>query len=335
MHLKSAIILFVVYFFTSVWSVGLNEDQINNCIELYKNRKDIHYIQSIPYLLGTVFRIQNAENVFTYNPEEVDYIHFSKLFLVFAYKGTKDWFEYNMLTSFEVHFYLKMFIRDVQSLNQHGYLTRHQLSVVFEHLYLNVDEKAINLVNKIIDGDKINPPEFLLIMLEVQPEGNGLNQAQIEEFITLYTLPKTETGSINPLKIHNIFKEFRMAIESYVDLMIFESNRPAAKELMELMLVTAVRSRTVNENEDEVLSTNEVKSLIYDFKQLDTDKDGLLCNNEAEVVLGAFRAKNISVGTFNFNGNEINVAEYLLLNLFEKLASKASDMDVLMSKLKI
>ncbi|XP_050424820.1 uncharacterized protein LOC126835959 [Adelges cooleyi] len=124
--------------------------------------------------------------------------------------------------------------------------------------------------------------EFLLTMIDILPEGNGLNQNQIKELIKLYTSSITKSGSIDPLKVNKIFNGIGMPIEPREEL--FESNRPAAIELMELMIVTAERSTTVHENEI-VLSTQEVRTLVAGFKRYNTDNDGLLYKDEAKEFL--------------------------------------------------
>ncbi|XP_050441583.1 uncharacterized protein LOC126846315 isoform X1 [Adelges cooleyi] len=332
MHFKSIVILCVVYFFTSVWSTGLDESQLRTCIQLYNNRENPLCIQEITNLLATECGIQSPENVFENNPEKLDYIQLNNLFLALAYKGTSHNFEHKMLTPLETDLYLKMFTRNVENSKQPGHLTRYQLSVVFDHLCLNVEEKikAENVANEIIGDDPINAPEFLLIMFKILPEGNGLNKSQIKEFINSYRLHETQSGSFDRLKIQNIFKDFHMVDKAYEDLMLFEFYRPVAIELMELMLVTAVRSRTVNEN-DKALSINEVRLLISVYTKFDTDQDGLLSSNEAKTFLEVFYPNE---STSSFDGIEINVAEYLMFCFYRKM-ERNLDIDFVMNKLNI
>ncbi|XP_050423943.1 uncharacterized protein LOC126835409 isoform X2 [Adelges cooleyi] len=269
----------------------------------------------MPYVMKHVFGIDNHRQFFIDNPDKAHYKNNSKLFLALAYHGTFESFEDKILTPFEAEFYLRMFMKHIEQVKQDGYLTRDQLAGVLESLYnIKGDEKS-----RIIEScsDKIYAAEFLSIMLENLPEGNGLNKAQIEEFIGLYRFHQNEYGCIQPSQIYNIFQEFNMANEPLKGF--FYPNRPAAKVLMELMIVTAERSKKVN-NDEIVLSTKEVRSLISEFTILDTDKDGILSNNEAENFLKGFLSKNLEVPTtFHFNVTKINVAEYLLCYIYKKV----------------
>ncbi|XP_050424364.1 uncharacterized protein LOC126835667 [Adelges cooleyi] len=286
MHFKSAVILCAVYFFTSVRSTGLHEDQIKKCIELYKNRDEKNIASVIARTMRNVFGIEYPNEVFKYDSKEPYHTHFTDLFLVLAYNGTITRFEDTTLMPFEVELYLKMFNKHAAAalIPQRGYLDRNQLSDVFKDLNINGKEKteAVKLVPWSQVSDKgvglCSAAELLLIMLHILPEGNGLNQSQIEDLNKLY---KTDTACIDRLKIQEILIEFGMATESNKDLLLFKSNRPAAIVLMELMIITAERSKTVHKNET-VLSTQEVRILISHFKKLDTDHDGLLSDDEAK-----------------------------------------------------
>ncbi|XP_050434182.1 uncharacterized protein LOC126841644 [Adelges cooleyi] len=265
MHFKSAVILCAVNFISSVWSIGLNKDQIEICIRVNDNSNP-----------GTFTR--NITDEGYYN------LAIKKAFLELAYTDKKelDSFGVPMLTTIEVEFYLNKFNEHLQLNGQNRYLTEGQLSVLFNQLHLTEGEKA--MVEHLAEGKrgKVHSAAFLSIMLEILPEGNGLNEAQIEEFIMLYRFHDVKTGRIDPLKIQNVLNKFHMAIEPLEQSMLFKSDRPFAKVLMELMIVTAERFRTDNENDEIVLSTKEIRSMISAFIERDQDKDGMLSENEAK-----------------------------------------------------
>ncbi|XP_050421564.1 uncharacterized protein LOC126833977 [Adelges cooleyi] len=141
--------------------------------------------------------------------------------------------------------------------------------------------------------------------------GNGLNQQQLEKFIELYKHNKTNNGCIDPGKIEQILIEFEIDEESQKEL--FRSSRPTAKELMELIIVTAEHSKTDHTNNKMVFCAEEIRKLITFFKKLDKDKNDILSGDEAKKFVEEFFV------TMNLiNGIEINVAQYLLFLLIQK-----------------
>ncbi|XP_050424351.1 uncharacterized protein LOC126835661 [Adelges cooleyi] len=224
---------------------------------------------------------------------------------------------------FEVELFLEVFMRHARRLGQHGYLNRNQLLHVFADLNIKPMSEAEQYIPRSSRGGGLaHAAEFLLIMLEVLPEGVGLNKAQIEEFVRLYRHHQVESGSIDPLEIKRIIIELKMVTAPYHDILLFRYNRPAAIQLMELMIITAERSKTAPRNiicKEKVLSTPEVRSMISKFKKLDRDGDGLLSGNEAENFVNEFNTSNPEVPmTFNFYETRINVAEYLLFKVEQK-----------------
>ncbi|XP_050444492.1 uncharacterized protein LOC126848034 [Adelges cooleyi] len=322
MHFKSAVILCAVNFISSVWSTGLNKDQIEICIRMSdpSNPGILHYIRIIKDLMKSGFGIEKPEEIFQHDPRDY-YCHtFKRAFLALAYSDNKtsDSFGVPMLTTFEIEYYINKFHEHLQLNGQYSFLSKEQLLDLFGKLHLTEDEKAKaeSLANR--EGDKIQSAILLSIMLEILPEGNGLNEAQIEEFIELYRYQDTVTRCIEPLKIQNILNTIHMAIEPLEESMLFKSNRPFAKVLMELVIITAERFRTDNKKDEIVLSTKEIRSLLYEFTERDRNRDGVLFGNEASKFVREFIAKNPQIPTLNFNYNEIHVAKFLLFHIHAK-----------------
>ncbi|XP_050443607.1 uncharacterized protein LOC126847431 [Adelges cooleyi] len=216
----------------------------------------------------------------------------------------------------EVELYLEKFVTLLKDNQNNGFLHHKQLLGLFKELNIKNEEleKAENLIPKDEEGHAIaNQAEFLLIMLDVLPEGNGLSQKQLEKFVELYN--KTTTRSIDPKIIQKIFKEFEMTRTPHKEL--FRSNRPAAKELMELLIVTAERSKTAHRNEI-VLSTPKVRTLVSNFKKNDYNNNGILSGEEAIEFVKDFLTKDPEYSTtINFYDIKINVAHYVLFHLIK------------------
>ncbi|XP_050422200.1 uncharacterized protein LOC126834371 [Adelges cooleyi] len=421
MHFKSAVIVCAVYFFTSAWSSGLSRNQIEELIELYNNHENQNNIPKITNLMTNFFGIKNHEEVFTYNKNEAKYANFKNLLIALAYKDkTSDNFMDSMLTPFEAEFYLKEFILHSEYYKfqpQEGYLTRQQISVVFEHLFFKDGDIATadNLINKFkgkngddfeIDVDKlsdilskvklinelkakngddfkidvdelsdillkVNPhvcessngtksdiikiigedkkltykdllvvferlgvdkndkswvevlcgyvvtaPEFLLIIIDILPEGNGLSEAQIGQLNELYTRRQTASGSIDKEYIQPVFEAFEMATKEHNPLLKFKTDRPAAKELMDLMLVMAERSKTDHGDDEVVLRTDDVRILLFQFTQFDKDGNGILSETESTTFVNEFRKNNPGVeNIYSFDDKEINIAEFFYFHI--------------------
>ncbi|XP_050421148.1 uncharacterized protein LOC126833704 [Adelges cooleyi] len=292
MHFKSAVIVCALYLLTSAWSIGLNSTQLSEIINLYESHKmsaSPITSQNITKLLKESFGIQKPEELFDCDSNGVYYVDLKELLLTLAYEDKKkhDSFETKMLTSFEVEFFLSLFIEHVNITDQNGYSGPEQLPSVLKDLKLNNTEIE-NIIEKLKDKKKtvqfvINEADFLLTMLETKPEGYGLVRQQIEKFIDLFNnCPKTVYGGIDPLEIQKIFIEFGMADPKHDSKFLFKSSRSAAKEIMELMLVTAERSRTIHTEHTArgVLDTDIVQMFLSNFVKFDVDSDGILSHEE-------------------------------------------------------
>ncbi|XP_050420909.1 uncharacterized protein LOC126833534 isoform X2 [Adelges cooleyi] len=326
MHFKSVVIFYAVYFFTSVWSTGLNKEQIEKCILLYK------YPFNIPHSKKEDFGIKYPNIDFEWKFNQPRHFNIKNLVLSLAYEGTKDNFENPMLTSFEVDYYVKKFYEYTINLKHPGWLPFAKIEDFLRSI--NIEEEQLDKAMGIIPWSERglgfeSAVEFLSVMIDILPEGNGLSQSQIEEFMDLYTSHIIEeTGSIDPLEVKKIFNGFGMFMPREEQ---FDFYRPAAIELMELMIVTAERSRTVHKNEI-VLSTQEVRLLVAGFKRYDTDHDGLLYESQAKRFLEDSLTNNpqssrtIDCGKiletflslFDFSSKKMNIAEFLFFYISNK-----------------
>ncbi|XP_050420918.1 uncharacterized protein LOC126833534 isoform X4 [Adelges cooleyi] len=326
MHFKSVVIFYAVYFFTSVWSTGLNKEQIEKCILLYQ------YPINIPHSMKEDFGIKYPNIDFEWKFNQPRHFNIKNLVLALAYEGTKDNFENRMLTSFEVDYYVKKFTKRSEDLKQLGWILSKDIRDFF--ISINIEGEQYKQAMRLIPWTEIGPGfesavEFLSVMIDILPEGNGLNENQIKEFMDLYTSHIAEaTGSIDPLEVKKIFNGFGMFMPQNEQ---FDSYRPAAKELMELMIVTAERSTIVHENEI-VLSTQEVRLLVAGFKRYDTDHDGLLYESQAKRFLEDSLTNNpqssrtIDCGKiletflslFDFSSKKMNIAEFLFFYISNK-----------------
>ncbi|XP_050437947.1 uncharacterized protein LOC126844120, partial [Adelges cooleyi] len=236
-------------------SIGLNSTQLCEIIDLYENHKMFAgriAEEKITQLMENFFGIQESKKLFDRDSNGNNAVDLKMLLLTLAYKDKKthDCFQTQMLTPFEVEFFLSVFTEHANSSNQDGRLSLQQLPGVLEDFKL--DDTEIDKVVKKLKVDKkkrifskagytmskflnlnsikaqfvINEADFLLIMLEIKPEGYGLDLQQIEKFVDLYNnCPKTDSGSIEPLEIQKIFKEFGMADPKHDSKMLFKSNR--------------------------------------------------------------------------------------------------------------
>ncbi|XP_050424263.1 uncharacterized protein LOC126835611 [Adelges cooleyi] len=202
MHFKSAVILCALYLLTSAWSIGLNSKQLIEIIRLYDN----HTMSAskitknnITQLMKEFFEIQEPEELFDCDSNGGIDVDLNKLLLTLAYndKITHDCFKTQMLTSFEVEFFLRVFTEHAISPDQDGYISLQQLPGVLK--YLKVDDteiqkvvenlkvkqknnnflKAVYMMSKFLNLNSIkslfviHEADFLLIMLLMKPENSN------------------------------------------------------------------------------------------------------------------------------------------------------------------
>ncbi|XP_050439934.1 uncharacterized protein LOC126845328, partial [Adelges cooleyi] len=183
------------------------------------------------------------------------------------------------LTFSDVSFYLEEFEDD----NELGYLNIQQLSKKFNNwksVNNALNAKSVELKKEKGDDHEIMATEFLLIMMEINPTGNGLTIAQIEMFDGLYEAHKT-SGSVDRVACEKVFKELGMTVNDELEL-LFNSQRPAGRLLMDLIILAAERNTAVEENELSVLSLNDVVTAINEFIKMDNNNDCLLSPKEYE-----------------------------------------------------
>ncbi|XP_050444061.1 uncharacterized protein LOC126847724 [Adelges cooleyi] len=380
MHIKIAFTVCVVYFLTSTWSMGLNSVQLKQFKKYFENHKKCTggvSEEEIEQVVKESFGIEwkQSDIYFGYSSDEPDSMNLFYLLGALAEKDNKipdniisetcvkeigikssdniiiDKGE--ILTPFEVYFYLDEFIACAMSHRQPGYLTLQQLSKVFK--YWTTINSRLNAKSKELEIEKgvryvINTADFLLIMLEIKPEGRGLTLAQLKMFVALYEKHKTSkqvfqdlgrkmefgcckkqktTGlaiTIDPDESEKVFNELGITIDDELEL-LFKSELPAGKLLMYLIIVAAERNTAVEDNELIVLSPSEVVFAIKEFNKMKIDNDGLVSpygfasfKAESSIILESKCSKEARQYFWKLDGiNTLNVAEYMeILSFVEK-----------------
>ncbi|XP_050434990.1 uncharacterized protein LOC126842143 [Adelges cooleyi] len=338
-NFKIALTVCVVCFITSAWSVGLNSDQLNRLNNLFENHKTSTGGVSEKQIAGVVKETFGIEweqilDDFSYVSDEPDSTNLYFLLTTLAQQENKksDDIEVKWLTPFEVDFFLKEFDTCVESHDQPEYLTLEQLSETFKYwktIHFALDQKFKKLKTGNGDNSKqdnhiVNAAEFLLIMLEMKPDGRGLTLAQIGKFADLYETHKRAAVGINPFASRKVFEELGITINSELQL-LFESAQPAGILLIELILAAAELNKDVGE-ESPVLSLCEVVTAIREFVGLDLSNDGVLMPKEYANYVE--KAKQILIRSTNptenarrylmkFDGiNNRNVADYMQVVFF-------------------
>ncbi|XP_050424275.1 uncharacterized protein LOC126835619 [Adelges cooleyi] len=274
MHFKTAVILCALYLLTSARSIGLNSTQLCEIIDLYENHKmSAGRIaeEKITQLMENFFGIQESKKLFDRDSNGNNAVDLKMLLLTLAYKDKKthDCFQTQMLTPFEVEFFLSVFTEHANSSNQDGRLSLQQLPGVLEDFKL--DDTEIDKVVKKLKVDKkkrifskagytmskflnlnsikaqfvINEADFLLIMLEIKPEGYGLDLQQIEKFVDLY---------------NNCPKRIPVVL-------ILWKFKKSSKSLEHM-------------DEQGIMDTFIVQGFLRDFVSYDKDSDGFLTHEE-------------------------------------------------------
>ncbi|XP_050444054.1 uncharacterized protein LOC126847720 [Adelges cooleyi] len=288
MHFKSALIVCAVYFLTSAWSIELNSDQLEELKKLYENcKKTTNGISKdeIAHVVKETFGIEweNLQTNFEYHSNLPDSVNLINLLWALAATDnqTIDKVKVNALISNEVSIFLEEFVAEAELHKQRGYINLQQLSEVFEHWKMVND--ALNAKRKVLktenpDDYVMNAVEFLLLMIEIKPEGYGLNQAQIEMFGNLYEAHKTSDG-IDPVESEKVFNELGISINDELR-QLFKSTGPAEVLLIDLIVAAAERNKATEENEWKLLSPSEVVFYVNQFNEIDDDNDGLVSLDE-------------------------------------------------------
>ncbi|XP_050434936.1 uncharacterized protein LOC126842099 [Adelges cooleyi] len=287
MHFKSTLFVSMMLFLTSTWSTGLDSVQLIRLHELFENHStstngvdEEQIAQVVKEYFGLEWK--DTEKMFNYNKDESDSLNLNNLLLTLAKKGEKSSDKVKKLTFSDVSFYLEEF----EECNELGYLNLQQLSKVFTNWKTVNDAlnaKSEELKNEKGEDHKIIATEFLLIMIEIKPEGHGLNIAQIETFDSLYEAHKT-SGSIDRVACEKVFEELGITVNDELEL-LFNSQRPAERLLMDLIILAAERNTVVEENELSVLRLNDVVTAINEFIKMDRNNDYVLSPEEYEDYL--------------------------------------------------
>ncbi|XP_050434938.1 uncharacterized protein LOC126842100 [Adelges cooleyi] len=284
MHFKSTLFVSMMLCLTSTWSTGLDSVQLKRLHELYENHSTPTNgvnEEQIAQVVNEYFGLEwkDTEKMFNYNKDESDSFNLYQLLLALAEKGEKSYDKVKKLTFSDVSFYLEEFEDD----NELGYLNIQQLSKKFNNwksVNNALNAKSVELKKEKGDDHEIMATEFLLIMMEINPTGNGLTIAQIEMFDGLYEAHKT-SGSVDRVACEKVFKELGMTVNDELEL-LFNSQRPAGRLLMDLIILAAERNTAVEENELSVLSLNDVVTAINEFIKMDNNNDCLLSPKEYE-----------------------------------------------------
>ncbi|XP_050421920.1 uncharacterized protein LOC126834196 isoform X2 [Adelges cooleyi] len=337
MHFKSAVILCALYLITSAWSFGLNSEQLTEIIRLYENHKMSSSeitAETITKFKKEFFGIQEPEKIIPCDSspklpteptamteddtctDEANAVDLKKLLLTLAYedKKTHDSFKTQMLTYFEVEFFLRVFTEHAMSSDQNGCIGVQQLPELLKDLKLKKTEIE-NIVEKHKVKFVINEADFLLIMLETKPEGYGLDLDQIQMLINLYHFDYiSDTGRIDPKEVQDLFIEFNMARPKHDSKLLFECNRSPAKELMELVLVTAERSRKKYTRKG-FIHTTIVRSILSDFVEHDKNGDCLLSKKELATMMKSIKTHWFVIPDLscprNNEGSKTYIAKFL------------------------
>ncbi|XP_050434988.1 uncharacterized protein LOC126842142 [Adelges cooleyi] len=314
-------------------SVGLNSDQLNRLNKLFENHKTSTSGVSEKQITDVVEETFGIEweqilDDFEYVSNDSDSTNLYFLLRPLAQQNSKksDNIEVKRLTPFEVDFFLKEFDTCAESHDQPEYLTVEQLSEAFKYwktIHFALDQKfkkrkTENGDNYKQDNHIVNAADFLLIMLDIKPDGRGLTLAQIGKFADLYETHKRAAVGINPFASRKVFEELSITINSELQL-LFESAQPAGKLLIELILAAAELNQDVGEKLP-VLSLCEVVTAIREFIGLDLSNNGVLMPKKyANFVKNAKECLEGSAQLYleKFDGiHNINIADYMQVVLF-------------------
>ncbi|XP_050431231.1 uncharacterized protein LOC126839855 [Adelges cooleyi] len=339
MHFKSALIVCAVSFLTSAWSAGLDREQLESLAKLFegpKNGKHLVNEKQIAQFVHESFGMNynNHDTFYEHESNEFDSLILQYLLIPLAEYNKKgsDKNQGKRLTPYEVRFFLEQFSLLTQINSQPGYLTLKQLS---KAEYLKTMNDAFNakleqLIAEKGDEHVMNAVDFLLVILEIKPKGRGLTLKQVKDFGSLYVEDQSGTGSIDFLKCKEVFKELGISTTEDKLEQIFESDGPAGRILMNLIVAAAERNMAVKDTELRVFTLCEIFAIISDFIELDVDEDGVLSPDEyAEFVEESYNdLRTISrpidepkriLKKFEDNNKMMNIADYMRILYFTTL----------------
>ncbi|XP_050420406.1 uncharacterized protein LOC126833238 [Adelges cooleyi] len=291
MHFKSAVILCMLYFVTVTQSAGINKRQAKDIVSLFKEYET--YKNEIPkqniWDLGLKLGMKSMSH-FTYNTDVSDAHKAQDLLILLADNDkSSDCWQKENVSSFEVTIIVTVFRKFDQKRNNDGLIDYEELKDLIASLSLGQKFKD-DLAGQFSTNDKtINAVELVKAYLEVKPQDGSLDKIHIDE---LAKLKENKTGNqINPLGITDFFIKLSIVGEDLKDLLSFTTTREAALELQELLVVIAEYSKG---EKDEAIPVNIVRQIVWQFDQIDKDKDGLLNTNELKKInSGNFEDKDL------------------------------------------
>ncbi|XP_050426137.1 uncharacterized protein LOC126836615 isoform X2 [Adelges cooleyi] len=321
MHLKITVILCALYFFTVAKSTGLNEKQINVFVETIKKIKyskvaggdQIFRQMSVQLMLSLSYTDFNE--TFPYTIDINDKTAPGYLMdLAVMDKGTDDW-KVKCFTSQEVNLFVIMFITaDQKKKIPQGLLTQHMLrNLIDAQLKLETGIKE-KIKKEFKDGELINAPKFLAAIVKHKPVGRGLNVEQVMKCIDLYNNHLDGDGCIKSEEIIKIYEKLNIVTNIYNYQVAFESKRPAALDVQELLIVLA----DYNNEESGVLSSKAVRDISWEFKKLDKNKDGVIGKPEIIKIVENLNLNvmdSIKTALDHDGAKPKNIAEFFLLIL--------------------
>ncbi|XP_050427410.1 uncharacterized protein LOC126837522 isoform X9 [Adelges cooleyi] len=294
MHLKCAVILFALYFVTATQSMGLNKDQVEKIVKIFKTFKN-------GTDLSTSALCREYNLVFEHKRGRSPARKVQDL-LVFLASNDKinDNPKIQSLSSYEVKIFVGLFNKYDQWFDHSGLLDHDEVKKVVNALNLE-DDVEKNLVDKIkyifnalirdsvdsillISSETINAPKFLEAFLEVKPKGKGLDKKRILELINLYKGHKIAGDYIDPVEIAKFFKNLSIVKQEHEGLLVFDSIRTAPFQLKELLLVSAEYNKEANQENGPVYSTDSVRDVLWNFSKYDVNKNGLIDKKELKGI---------------------------------------------------
>ncbi|XP_050423794.1 uncharacterized protein LOC126835336 [Adelges cooleyi] len=281
MHFKSAVIFCALYFVTMTQSIGLTRNIINRIVVEFE-RVENSIDQISPNEIEEIIKDMGVQDLsgFTYEADTKDGRKVQQLLVLLAQtdKPSDHWLK-RRLSSQEVTIYLNLFeYHDQKGGEFDGLINSKELNKIVEALNLNESEKQ--MLTGRFEGDlTINFAEFIQAFFEIKPQGNGLEEKQIDELILIKD-DKEDGAYIKTTKITQFFIGLSI-VNGLDEKLVFDRIQYSALELQELVLVSAEYNRSADKKTGTVYSTEIVKEVLADFHQFDHNQNGKICKHEA------------------------------------------------------
>ncbi|XP_050425293.1 uncharacterized protein LOC126836158 isoform X2 [Adelges cooleyi] len=326
MYFKSAIILSALYFVTVTQSIGIDGNQIKKIKNLYDNlvNEIEHLSKENMENMGSSIGMDNMlEFVYRENVSN-DRKLLDFLLFVANYDKQDDILENRSISSYETRLYLGLF-RDIDQMGNHDGLLGHaDVKNVIEALDLknwsthrsnsrSLSERLLHSLKR----PKINALEFLNRIWIAKPDGNGLDQKQVQVLIDFHN-GNINNGHIDADAVTQFFKNLCIVKSDYRGQFAFGSKRRNSfLELQELLLVLTEYSNV--EKTGTVYSTISVRYILSIFSKRDTDKDGLLNKDDVSNIASSY-PRTLNQEKIDYymlendinNDNHLDIAEFFL-----------------------